>query len=531
MSLFWSQWMPQFYNQETLTHLRNEWNSNVVRAAMGIESGGYLEYPDATYAQIQTVIEAAIKAIQFFSNISQTYGSYPHIIYEIWNEPNGINWATVQQYANQVIPAIRANDPNNIIVVGTTTWSQDVDIASQSPLSFTNIAYTLHYYAGTHKQPLRDKATVAINNGICIFITEYGTVNADGNGAVDVNETELWWQFDDKNLLSYVNWAIEDKAEGAAALIPGTTAAQVGIPSQWTQSGQLVNQKYQSTDQGLNGGTTAGTTQKITTKTTPGNTTGPTTRTTTRATTGTTTGTNAGTTTRTTIGNTTGQTTKIISGTTPGTTTRITTGTTSGTKTGITTGKTTKATPGTPIGTTPVITKSTQNPRTNSATSMLITTIATQQPITTGITESPVTTQPVLNQCPSGWYRLQTNPKKCLMFLSTRQSFSAANNQCSSLVSSASLVSIDSANENNEILKEASNEINTCDKIFIGLGRNGSSWSWIDGDNQTYNNWDNGYPNADSTQNCAFIEMYNNGKWANTVCTENSCAICQLIRN
>jgi endoglucanase len=206
----------------------------------------------------------------------------------------------------------------------------------------------LHYYAGTHKQPLRDKATVAINNGICIFITEYGTVNADGNGAVDVNETELWWQFDDKNLLSYLNWAIEDKVEGAAALIPGTTAAQVGVPSQWTQSGQLVNQKYQSTNQGVNGGTTAGTTQKIATKTTPGNTIGPTTRTTTRATAGTTTGTNARTTTRTTIG------------------------------------KTTGATPGTPTRTTPVITKSTQNPIT----------VATQQPITTGITESPVTTQP-----------------------------------------------------------------------------------------------------------------------------------------
>uniref|UniRef100_A0A914ECA8 Glycoside hydrolase family 5 domain-containing protein n=1 Tax=Acrobeloides nanus TaxID=290746 RepID=A0A914ECA8_9BILA len=272
MSLYWSQWMPQFWNQETLTHLRDQWNANVVRCPMGVrvEDGGYLAYPEREYDKMKTVIEAAInviyvivdwheekaylrtqQAIQFFKNISKTYGSCPHIIYEIWNEPTGVNWITITTYAQQVIPAIRENDLHNIIVVGTPNWSQDVDIAVNSPLNYSNVAYTLHYYAGIHKQALRNKATVAISKGLPIFITEYGTTNVQANGTVDVEESQLWWQFNDKNKLSYCNWAIDIVQENTAALISGTTAAQVGDSSRWTVSGKLVNKKLQSTDQGL----------------------------------------------------------------------------------------------------------------------------------------------------------------------------------------------------------------------------------------------------------------------------------------
>jgi endoglucanase len=90
----------------------------------------------------------------------------PHIIYEIWNEPNGVNWTTVKAYAEEVIDVIRQNDPSNIIVVGTPTWSQRVDQAADNPINKTNIAYALHYYAATHKQSLRDKALYAINKGM-----------------------------------------------------------------------------------------------------------------------------------------------------------------------------------------------------------------------------------------------------------------------------------------------------------------------------------------------------------------------------
>lgn len=85
-----------------------------------------------------------------------------------------------------------------------------------------------------------------------MFITEYGTVLGWANGTVDENESYLWWEFSDQHQLSYANWAIDNKNESAAALIPGTTPAQVGDTTKWTASGKFVNQKLQSTNQGVN---------------------------------------------------------------------------------------------------------------------------------------------------------------------------------------------------------------------------------------------------------------------------------------
>lgn len=115
---------------------------------------------------MKTIIEAAIEhgiyvivdfhhdkaynyentSIQFFKNISTTYGSYPHIIYEIINEPT-VTWSTIKTYAEHVIDAIRANDPDNVIIVGTPNYSTDVDVAANDTISGSNIAYSLHYYA------------------------------------------------------------------------------------------------------------------------------------------------------------------------------------------------------------------------------------------------------------------------------------------------------------------------------------------------------------------------------------------------
>uniref|UniRef100_A0A914DYK7 Glycoside hydrolase family 5 domain-containing protein n=1 Tax=Acrobeloides nanus TaxID=290746 RepID=A0A914DYK7_9BILA len=273
MSFYYSQWKAKFYNLQTVQALRSAWNANVVRIAMGTDRGGYLTNPEKEWTNVKNVIEAAIetgiyvivdwhiiganpnkdKALAFFSNISQTYGCYPHIIYEIWNEPANTTWDVVKAYANELIPAIRRYDPNNIIVVGTTTWSQDNDIAANDPITgYSNIAYALHYYAGTHKQSLRNKTIAAINKGLPIFVTEYGTSKVGGGDNVTyTTESNTWWAFDDQYKLSYVNWHLSDVDELAAALLPNTSASQVGDPAYWRSSGILVNQKYQKTDQGL----------------------------------------------------------------------------------------------------------------------------------------------------------------------------------------------------------------------------------------------------------------------------------------
>ena len=138
--------------------------------------------------------------------------------------------------------AIRAIDPDNLIVVGTPSWSQDVDVAAADPVSGSNIAYTLHFYAGTHGQFLRDKAQTALNRGVALFVTEWGAVNADGNGAVNTGETNAWMTFLKSKGISHANWALNDKAEGASALVPGASTSGGWPANQLTASGTLVKQ-------------------------------------------------------------------------------------------------------------------------------------------------------------------------------------------------------------------------------------------------------------------------------------------------
>jgi endoglucanase len=264
MSLFWSQWGGSFYNANCLQWLRNDWKCTVIRAACGVESGGYLTNPEAELAKIMTVIDASIslgiyvivdwhdhnaqnhlkESKEFFRTIAQKYGSKPNIIYEIYNEPLQISWSgIVKPYADSVIKVIRQYDPDNLIVVGTSTWSQDVDVAARTPIVDTNVAYTLHYYSSTHKQWLRDKAIAAINNGAALFVTEYGISEASGNGIIDTAEATKWFLFIDQYKLSTCNWSVIDKNETSAALLTGANPDGYWLESDLSVSGKTIRNR------------------------------------------------------------------------------------------------------------------------------------------------------------------------------------------------------------------------------------------------------------------------------------------------
>ena len=174
------------------------------------------------------------------------YGEYPNVIYEICNEPNGemiddpeqaVDWNnTIRPYAEEVIAAIRENDPDNIIIVGTPNWSQDVDEASLNPLSGDNIMYTLHFYAGSHGQDLRDKAQTALDNGLPIFITEWGTSQDSGGGGVYYEETNEWMEFINENGLSWCNWSIggsNTESSNALRLYSNNFTVEQKIAAHW----------------------------------------------------------------------------------------------------------------------------------------------------------------------------------------------------------------------------------------------------------------------------------------------------------
>ncbi|XP_033231375.1 endoglucanase Z-like [Belonocnema kinseyi] len=268
MSLFWSNngWGGEhFYNKKVVEWLKKDWKATVVRAAMGIEEyGGYLQDPQSNKARLTNVVDAAIEfdmyviidwhshhahqtpAIEFFQEMARTYGGKNNIIYELWNEPkDDVSWKNnVKPYAQALIAAIRAIDKTNLIIVGSPSWSQDVDQAACDPITdYENIAYTLHFYAGSigHGQCLRDKAIEALNKNVSLFVSEWGSVSVDG-GHVNLTEAHAWVEFMKANNISNANWSLSAKPENASALIPGASADGGWCESDLTESGKFVRE-------------------------------------------------------------------------------------------------------------------------------------------------------------------------------------------------------------------------------------------------------------------------------------------------
>jgi hypothetical protein len=260
-SFFWSNngWGGErYYKASVVSWLALDWETTIVRAAMGVdESGGYLSDKTANINRVKTIVDAAIAeglyvlidwhshhaedyeadAIEFFKEMATTYGSYDNVIYEIYNEPLNISWSDkLKPYAENVISAIREIDKDNMIIVGTPEWSQRVDLAAADPITTsTNIAYTLHFYSVYHKQSLRDRATNALNSGIALFVTEWGSI---GYTQTDP-ETDLWMQWCKTNKISHCNWSVNDKAEEWSIVKSGANTSGSWPDADLSDAGKL----------------------------------------------------------------------------------------------------------------------------------------------------------------------------------------------------------------------------------------------------------------------------------------------------
>lgn len=249
-------WFPQYVNKDAFQTLRDNYGINTIRLAMYTnKSEGY--GPDAvkkvregvkyaTELGMYVIIDWHIlndgnpnqhksEAKKFFTKMSKKYGSQKNVIYEICNEPNGnVTWnKQIKPYAKTIIKVIRKHSKNAVIVIGTPTWSQDVDVVAQSPLKGKNLMYALHFYAGTHKEWNQEKLKTAHKKGLPVIVTEFSICDASGNGALDKASGNQWLRLLDKYNISYTAWSLCNKNE-SSALIASTCSKTSG----WT-SGDL----------------------------------------------------------------------------------------------------------------------------------------------------------------------------------------------------------------------------------------------------------------------------------------------------
>ncbi|WP_170148147.1 glycoside hydrolase family 5 protein [Marinoscillum furvescens] len=258
MSFFWHQWENShaYWNAECIQWLADDWKVDAVRLPVGIHETGWFADSLTVERAVRRGIEGAAaaglyvvvdwhshnihtaSAVGFFSRIAKEYGHLPNVVYEIFNEPDGASldsldetWSEIKAYSEEVIAAIRAHDPDNIIVVGTPFWSQLVDTAADDPLlsadgkPLDNIAYTLHFYAAHHQDDLMARANYAVERGLPIWVTECGRtgVNYGPNNSLDPAYWDKWEAWMDQNKISWNKWSLSIKNEVSSSLKPGAS--------------------------------------------------------------------------------------------------------------------------------------------------------------------------------------------------------------------------------------------------------------------------------------------------------------------
>ncbi|MGN0437423.1 MAG: glycoside hydrolase family 5 protein [Lachnospiraceae bacterium] len=246
-----------YVNYSAFRILRDEWGVNMIRIPVYTNEGGYCQGNSAAMdATIQSAVSYATQlgmyiiidwhilsdgnpqtyqnqAISFFSNYANKYKNNNNVIYEICNEPNGVDWTTVKAYAVPVIKTIRSYDKNALIVVGTPQWSQlptwggysaadnpitSQDIGGSGTSLAKNVLYSIHFYAATHYSDIQSNVTYAHNKGLPIFCTEFGISDASGNGNVDVSNANTWMNLFKQYHISFACWNLSNNNETSAML-------------------------------------------------------------------------------------------------------------------------------------------------------------------------------------------------------------------------------------------------------------------------------------------------------------------------
>lgn len=284
-------WFPEYVNEEAFRQLHEQWGINCIRLAMyTAEYNGYCTGDASNRQRLKNLIDDGVRyatengmyviidwhilsdgnpntylgeSKAFFAEMSQKYAGHDNVLYEICNEPNGgTSWSQIKSYAEEVIPVIRENDSDGVIIVGTPNWSQYVEDAANNPVSgYDNIMYALHFYAATHTDSLRNAMISAIEKGLPVFVSEFGICDASGNGGIDEYQANEWVRVMNEYGVSHIAWNLSNKNETSAIISSGCAKTSGWDYDELSDSGKWLynmlnsDMEYGTWDGGSLGGT------------------------------------------------------------------------------------------------------------------------------------------------------------------------------------------------------------------------------------------------------------------------------------
>ena len=250
VSFGWHNIWPRFYNKEAVKHLHDDWGVQLFRAAIGADDhakadnpgihGGYMGEPEFALECLYNVVDGAIEsgsyvivdwhshllhtaeAKDFFTKVATRYADCPNVIYELYNEPVNDSWSELKAYAEELIPVIDSiSTVHPLILMGCPHWDQDINLPAEDPLTcYDNLMYTVHFYAATHKDYLRERSDAALAAGIPIFLSECAACEASGDGPMDMDSWQTWSGWAASKGISIITWSISDKAETCSMFTP-----------------------------------------------------------------------------------------------------------------------------------------------------------------------------------------------------------------------------------------------------------------------------------------------------------------------
>jgi len=270
MSSHGLQFFPDCLNRDSLDALRNDWRADFIRISMYVQEGGFETDPAGFTAKVNDAVEIATglglyaiidfhiltpgdptfnldRAKAFFADVSAEHADQQNVIYEIVNEPNGVGWDAIKAYADQVIPVIRADSPDSVVLVGTrgfsslglTDGSDETEIIDD-PVAFDNVMYTFHFYAASHRED-RQAAVARAARSLPLFVSEFGTQTFTGDGANDLRNATTWLDLLKSRKISYAMWSFSDGNESNSAFQPGTCqGTQYAGTDVLTESGTFI---------------------------------------------------------------------------------------------------------------------------------------------------------------------------------------------------------------------------------------------------------------------------------------------------